>query len=602
MNQDDDDIDIVIKDLDSGETYHEESTIEVLLSQYTTTTSSTSGKWKEFWDNVQDLQFQLLDACESGKVEVVYKLLQDKLQMKEQFDNARLSQTASFIQQEQFQGLLDINAKALDDWTALHYAVNNRNIEIAQILLEAGADANSPTKMGTTPLHLACLRHCIELVQLLIQYKVDINCYDSQRNTPLHMAAESGDEDILDFLLKNGANANQKNQKQCIPLDVTGYSTIRTILKKYSQSDNDYQRTEIGGIVVPNSRADHVQKLLQVQQQPFQRKNSSSSKPIQVQKVDIKLTSPDAYIFHKLLGKGSFGEVYLASRKSDKELFAIKTLNKDKVFSKNLTRYAQTEKNVLSVMRHPFIVKLHAAFQNNEKLFMVLDFCPGGDLGNLLTKYQKLEEKHARFYISEILLALEALHKQSIIFRDLKPDNVVLDERGHARLTDFGLSKEGINNNITKSFCGSIAYLAPEVLMKKGHSRTVDWYLLGVLLYEMLVGIPPYYNQNREQLFENIKKGPLRIPKNMSEDAKDLIKKLLNRDPAQRLGVVNDAQDIKSHPFFSSVKWTDLENKVQDGPFIEHKNPSQYLNDVINISYEGDKQHQRISDWSFIQN
>lgn len=125
---------------------------------------------------------------------------------------------------------------------------------------------------------------------------------------------------------------------------------------------------------------------------------------------------------------------------------------------------------------------------------MVLDFCPGGDLGQLLTKHVKLNEEMARFYICEIILALESLHKDCIIFRDLKPDNVVLDMKGHARLTDFGLSKQGIYDNITKSFCGSIAYLSPEVLMKKGHSRTVDWYLVGVLLYEMIVGLPPYYH------------------------------------------------------------------------------------------------------------
>ena len=200
-----------------------------------------------------------------------------------------------------------------------------------------------------------------------------------------------------------------------------------------------------------------------------------------------------------LLGKGSFGNVYLVELRSTKQRFALKVLSKKEMEKNNLVKYALTERRVLSATEHPFVVKLHYAFQTREKLCLVLDFCPGGDMGRLLHAERRLSEDHARCYGAEILLALEDLHSRNIIFRDLKPDNVVIDAEGHAVLTDFGLSKEGVEEDeLQKSFCGSIAYLAPEMLRRVGHNRTVDWYLFGVLLYEMMVGCPPYFAHTKE--------------------------------------------------------------------------------------------------------
>lgn len=161
-------------------------------------------------------------------------------------------------------------------------------------------------------------------------------------------------------------------------------------------------------------------------------------------------------------------------------------------------KYVITERNVLSYIRHPFIVGLNYAFQTQTKLCLILDYCPGKDLGKHLRIEGRFNEERARIYAAEVVCALEALHKRNIIFRDLKPENIVIDQDGHAMLTDFGLSKEGISSStMARSFCGSVAYLAPEMLSRKGHGKTVDWYLLGILLFEMLTGTPPYYSPCR---------------------------------------------------------------------------------------------------------
>jgi len=235
---------------------------------------------------------------------------------------------------------------------------------------------------------------------------------------------------------------------------------------------------------------------------------------------------PDAFQPIQLLGKGSFGEVYLVQMKCNKKLFAMKILQKDKIFSNNLVRYATTERNVLTYFtKHPFIVNLNYAFQTATKLFLILDYCPGGDLGQLIQREGYLSEEQAKVYMAEVILALEDLHKSDIIFRDLKPDNVVIDKDGHALLTDFGLSKEGIfDNKSATSFCGSVAYLAPEMLKRQGHGKSVDWYLLGVMLYEMLFGKTPYFSESKEELFHNIKSGKLKISRNLSPEAIDILK------------------------------------------------------------------------------
>ena len=256
----------------------------------------------------------------------------------------------------------------------------------------------------------------------------------------------------------------------------------------------------------------------------------------------------------------------------------MKVLRKDKILGRNLTRYALTERNVLSISNHPFIVSLQYAFQTEDRLFLVMEYWPGGDLSDYLEAEEYFSEDRARLYISEIILAIEDLHSRGIIFRDLKPDNIVLDKNGHWKLTDFGLSKEGLlENNMAKSFWGSYAYLAPEMIKKVGHGKNVDWYLLGVLLYEMLEGIPPFYDHDKDILFKNILNNPVELAEELSLEVQDLILRLLHKNPEKRLGNRNGAKDIMRHPWFSEIDWKDVERRRTFPPFPVSDYKSHYI-------------------------
>ena len=329
--------------------------------------------------------------------------------------------------------------------------------------------------------------------------------------------------------------------------------------------------------------------------------------------IEEERITPSSFICLAQLGKGSFGEVYLVQKINTQEKFAMKVLRKERIMGQNLLKYAIAERNVLSLSNHPFIVKLNFAFQTTSKLFLILEYCPNGDLAKHLLFEKRFPEERAKFYICEIILALENLHQRDIIFRDLKPDNVVLDEDGNCKLTDFGLSKEGVNENqYAKSFCGSIAYLAPEMLKKQGHGKAVDWYLLGVLFYEMLVGITPFFTNRKEDIFHNIEYGELKIPEFVSESAASLLRGLLQKDPNKRLGgSIKDAQEIKEHPYFKDVNWDDVYNKKVSPPAVNvftnkmihvYNRPRLFANDDC-LNKSSDKPNPNmLAGWSFINN
>merc|ERR1719401_3295131 len=206
----------------------------------------------------------------------------------------------------------------------------------------------------------------------------------------------------------------------------------------------------------------------------------------------------------------------------------MKVLRKDDVVRRKQVEHTMAERRVLQNTAYPFIVSLHYAFQTPTRLHLVIDYCPGGELFFHLSGDTRFDEGRSRFYSAECTLALEYLHRLHVVFRDLKPENVLLDAEGHVKLTDFGLSKEGIqDNHSAKSMCGTPEYLAPEILDKKGHGKAVDWYSTGALMFEMMTGLPPFYTRNREKLFEDIRNGELNYPTYITPTSKEFLKAMM---------------------------------------------------------------------------
>jgi len=277
--------------------------------------------------------------------------------------------------------------------------------------------------------------------------------------------------------------------------------------------------------------------------------------------------SLDSFTTISVLGKGSYAKVLLVKKKGTDQLFALKILKKKAVFEKHQERHVIAEKEILSRMNNcPFLVRFYYSFQNEKKLFFVLEYCPGGELFNLIQMKGKLGEAQTRFYACQIVLAIEALHKNNIIYRDLKPENVLLDKEGYAKITDFGLSKTNVVQNDAKSICGTPEYLAPEVVSLLKYGKPVDWWTVGCIIFEMITGLPPFYKNNRKELFEGIKFENPKLPYNITNEAKLIISQLLQKDPAKRLGT-NGAEEVKSHPWFTGVNWTFVAEKRYEPPF-----------------------------------
>eukprot|EP00128_Syssomonas_multiformis_P001256 Colp12_sorted_trinity150504_noHs@35500 len=295
---------------------------------------------------------------------------------------------------------------------------------------------------------------------------------------------------------------------------------------------------------------------------------------------DKKASIHDFYLL-KVIGKGSFGKVMLAKHKETNKIYGIKVLSKKAIKQRNEVRHIMAERNVLlKNVKHPFLVGLHYSFQTPEKLYFVLDYVNGGELFFHLQREKRFIEPRARFYAAEIFLALDHLHSCGIIYRDLKPENLLLDSKGHIVLTDFGLCKEGIEENgTTSTFCGTPEYLAPEVLKKQSYGHTVDWWCLGSVLYEMLVGLPPFYSRDTNEMYQRILHDRLRFPPIVSERARSIISGLLNRDPKKRLGA-GSSSEIQKHPFFEPIDWEKILKKEVVPPF--NPNVSDHM-DLKNI-------------------
>ncbi|XP_067150842.1 ribosomal protein S6 kinase alpha-2 [Apteryx mantelli] len=288
-------------------------------------------------------------------------------------------------------------------------------------------------------------------------------------------------------------------------------------------------------------------------------------------KEGFEKADPSQFELLKVLGQGSYGKVFLVRKIKGSDagqLYAMKVLKKATLKVRDRVR-SKMERDILAEVNHPFIVKLHYAFQTEGKLYLILDFLRGGDLFTRLSKEVMFTEEDVKFYLAELALALDHLHSLGIIYRDLKPENILLDEEGHIKITDFGLSKEAIDHDKRAySFCGTIEYMAPEVVNRRGHTQSADWWSFGVLMFEMLTGSLPFQGKDRKETMALILKAKLGMPQFLSIEAQSLLRALFKRNPSNRLGAGFDGvEEIKRHPFFVTIDWNKLYRKEIKPPF-----------------------------------
>lgn len=285
---------------------------------------------------------------------------------------------------------------------------------------------------------------------------------------------------------------------------------------------------------------------------------------------------PQDFEVLRLLGKGTFGQVYQVKKKDSKRIYAMKVLSKKVIVKKNEIAHTIGERNILvrtASKSCPFIVGLKFSFQTPADLYLVTDFMSGGELFWHLQKEGRFSEDRAKFYIAELVMALEYLHDNDIVYRDLKPENILLDANGNIALCDFGLSKAELKDR-TNTFCGTTEYLAPELLLDEtGYTKMVDFWSLGVLIFEMCCGWSPFFAEDNQKMYQKIAFGKVKFPRDvLSPEGRSFVKGLLNRNPRHRLGAVDDGRELRAHPFFADIDWNALRDKKIPPPFKPHLN------------------------------
>mmetsp|Transcript_63524 Transcript_63524/g.184199 ORF Transcript_63524/g.184199 Transcript_63524/m.184199 type:complete len:840 (+) Transcript_63524:63-2582(+) len=479
----------------------------------------------------------------------------------------------------------DIHAQSRGGAAALHLACVRGSSAVVRQLLAAGANPLAKTADGSLAAHLAATGGHAKTLDLLLAHGSGCEQLRARSQAGQLPADSATSVEALQILARYDSRRTSDSYAFRTPfasgavlLRNSRSDVVRAILDKvrnFSGPVDDQRDGLSSSQEEPMSSPEHCVSTTHRRLQSFETRTPSSARVctpqsscqgtprasprvrgpfvrIRSSSSTVERVGPNSFELVKLLGRGSFGEVFQVKHKRTDEVFAMKVLQKSRIIGKNLQRYAMTERNILAYVRHPYIVQLHYAFQTTSHLVLVLQYCPRGNLQHLISREKRLPEPLARLYTAEILLALCHLHDRQTVFRDLKPDNVVIDEEEQAMLTDFGLSKEGVGIHGTRSFCGSVAFLAPEILMRREHGHTVDVYNLGVLLYDMLTGLPPYYHHDRETLFANIRHARLDVPRYVHPQAKALIEALMAREPTRRMGAKHTSE-IQAHAFFAGL-------------------------------------------------
>lgn len=316
------------------------------------------------------------------------------------------------------------------------------------------------------------------------------------------------------------------------------------------------------------AQASHT-RYLHVLKQDFELRFNSTEK--------VGERSPDDFDIINTLGMGAFGTVFLVRDRLSYDYNALKSIEKEVVIKKKTLKYVVTEKKVLQSTNFPFVMHMEYTSKDNCYVYFILPFESGGELYHLLKKIGSFAEELAQFYAAQVILALEYLHHCNIVHRDLKPENVMISECGFIKLTDFGFCK--ILKGRTWTLCGTPEYIAPEIILSKGYSYSVDWWALGILIFEMTTGYPPFYSPEPIQLYDRILSGQFKCPSTISGECKLLLKRLLEVDPNKRYGSLKSGVfDIKSHEWFSNVKWDSILHKRVIPPYIPVTNKNELNN------------------------
>ncbi|KAF2497548.1 Pkinase-domain-containing protein [Lophium mytilinum] len=348
------------------------------------------------------------------------------------------------------------------------------------------------------------------------------------------------------------------------------YATPQATPEPYQQSQHNLP--SIQNLIHPNNTTSSPGT-----QQRSQRNDASNGgaiSPVPTQPVpQVARTTKGKYTLtdftiQRTLGTGSFGRVHLVQSKHNQRFYAVKVLKKAQVVKMKQVEHTNDERRMLQQVKHPFLITLWGTFQDSKNLYMVMDFVEGGELFSLLRKSQRFPNPVAKFYAAEVTLALDYLHGMNIIYRDLKPENLLLDRHGHLKITDFGFAKEV--PDITWTLCGTPDYLAPEVVASKGYNKSVDWWSLGILIFEMLSGFTPFWDAGSPmKIYENILKGKVKYPPYIHPDAQDLLQQLITPDLTKRLGNLHGgSREVMQHPWFAEVTWERLSKKDIDAPYV----------------------------------
>ncbi|GAM37580.1 Tpk2 homolog [Talaromyces pinophilus] len=358
---------------------------------------------------------------------------------------------------------------------------------------------------------------------------------------------------------QQGANNSSSHHHHHLP----NIGSIKSIINPtHHQHGNEAQQAQGQGQAETNTTNNNS-----TQQQDYGQTSQAQLPKSQSRQTKGKYSLED-FSLQRTLGTGSFGRVHLVQSRHNHRFYAIKVLKKAQVVKMKQVEHTNDERRMLQRVKHPFLITLWGTFQDSKNLYMVMDFVEGGELFSLLRKSQRFPNPVAKFYAAEVTLALEYLHAQHIIYRDLKPENLLLDRHGHLKITDFGFAKEV--PDITWTLCGTPDYLAPEVVSSKGYNKSVDWWSLGILIFEMLCGFTPFWDSGSPvKIYENILRGKIKYPPYMHPDAVDLLSQLITPDLTKRLGNLHGGpEDVKNHPWFAEVTWDRLLRKDIDAPYV----------------------------------